>query len=134
MSRLCCRLRQIAHTYRLPTLFKPTSSLPTQLISPRAGLRITRTVPRVNLAESPSYHKLSLKRCSIKWRPPVLSQPYPGTADLCPGGPVPSPQLVGTNMENSTVEKIPSSYFSIRKRLFSTEGLVTLKVACLLSL
>jgi len=39
---------------------------------------------------------------SGKWRPPVLSQPYPGTADLCPGGPVPSPQLVGTNIENLT--------------------------------
>jgi len=37
---------------------------------------------------------------SGKWRPPVLSQPYPGTADLCPGGPVPSPQLVEKNMEN----------------------------------
>jgi len=30
------------------------------------------------------------------------SQPYPGTADLCPGGPVPSPQLVRINMENLT--------------------------------
>jgi len=32
------------------------------------------------------------------------------------------------------VEKIPSSYFSIRKILFNTEGLVTLKVAWSLSL
>jgi len=42
---------------------------------------------------------------SGKWRPPVLSQPYPGTADLCPGGPVLSPQLVGFNMENLTNNK-----------------------------
>jgi len=38
---------------------------------------------------------------SGKWRPPFLSQPYPGTADFCPGGPVLSPQPVGITMENS---------------------------------
>jgi len=53
------------------------------------------------MAESPS-HQITQSQTvrSGKGRPPVLSQPYPGTADLCPGGPVPSPQLVGFITEN----------------------------------
>jgi len=46
---------------------------------------------------------------SGKWRLPFVSQLYLGTTDLCPGGPVPSPQLAGLSMENINKKKTENS-------------------------
>jgi len=69
---------------------------------PRAGLRCHSYRAESQSGWEPEISKNSVSNGELRQVATVLSQPYPGTADLCLGGPVPSPQLVGIHMENLT--------------------------------